>query len=206
MIVVAKLRIPNSALVLDPNASAAATPQTSRKTRTRMRICSEYKIPKLEAFSKSKIERGVKDPPLISHSQHQLADYCTLLEGDASYSCWQAYFELQHLQEEYSKEEVEKLIIEAGGVKSLIGCLHGVAAILKANKHSSDSTTRPHHLKSMVNKEEEHMHIPDGLPKTAHEIEDEQNSRMPDSAYTKLLRLSSTLPAWYSSAPNTSCQ
>ncbi|MBA0688046.1 hypothetical protein Goshw_009233, partial [Gossypium schwendimanii] len=55
-------------------------------------------IPKLEPFSRTKFERAVKDPPLIEKSENDLADYCSTLEGDESYSCWRAYFELKDLE------------------------------------------------------------------------------------------------------------
>lgn len=40
--------------------------------------------------------------------------------------------------------------------------------------------------------------IPDGLPKTRAELEEEEKARMPDSPYTKLLRAKGTHPVWYS--------
>ncbi|GKA54363.1 CCG-binding protein 1 [Tanacetum coccineum] len=55
-------------------------------------------IPKLEPFSRSKLDRMVKDPPLIQKSENDIADYCSTLEGDRSYSCWRAYFELKDLE------------------------------------------------------------------------------------------------------------
>ncbi|KAH9608402.1 hypothetical protein KSS87_011295 [Heliosperma pusillum] len=189
--------IPKSAVLLDPkhpsdvNVNANATVKT-RKSSSSISCCSkkhDYKIPKLEPFSRSKFERGIRDPPLIDKSEKQLADYCTVLEGETSYSCWEAYFELKELQKEYTKEQVEKLIIEAGGVKSLIGCLHGVSAIHKANKSASHS--QGDHIQPQSN-----AHIPDGLPKTPQQLQEEENAKMPDSAYTRLLRHRGTLPAW----------
>ncbi|KAL3580571.1 hypothetical protein D5086_018406 [Populus alba] len=55
-------------------------------------------IPKLDPFSRTKIERAVKSLPLIQKSENELADYCSTLEGDDSYSCWRAYFELKDLE------------------------------------------------------------------------------------------------------------
>lgn len=163
----------------------------------------EYNIPKLEPFSRSKFERAVKDPPLIQKSESQLSDYCTVLEGEDSYDCWQAYFELKELEEKYSKEEVERLIIEAGGVKSLIGCLHGVAAIHKAHEEapSNNSTKEEKKVKSEVERKIP-IHVPDGLPKTAEEIEEEEKAMMPDSAFTRMLRHRGKHPAWYSPVPD----
>lgn len=39
--------------------------------------------------------------------------------------------------------------------------------------------------------------IPDGLPKSREELEEEEKARMPDSPYTKLLRAKGTHPVWY---------
>ncbi|XP_021855079.2 CCG-binding protein 1 [Spinacia oleracea] len=161
----------------------------------------EYKVPKLEPFSRSKFERSVKDPPLIQKSENQLADYCSVIEGEDSYDCWQAYFELKDLEKEASKEEVERLIIEVGGMKSLISCLHGVAAIHKAHKEGSNKAKED--TKSEVEDERKiHVHIPDGLPRTAEEIEEDEKSMMPDSSFTRMLRHRGKHPAWYSPVPD----
>ncbi|KAH0768377.1 hypothetical protein KY290_003213 [Solanum tuberosum] len=152
-------------------------------------------IPKLEPFSRTKFDRVVKDPPLIEKSENELADYCSVLDGDDSYSCWQAYFELKDLEKEASKEEVERLILQAGGVKTLIGCLHGVSDMNKAKKESKESA-------KAVNLDAQRARgtcpIPDGLPKSREELEEEEKARMPDSPYTKLLRAKGTHPVWYS--------
>lgn len=42
--------------------------------------------------------------------------------------------------------------------------------------------------------------VPDGLPKTREELEEEEKARMPDSSFTRLLRAKGTHPVWYSSA------
>ncbi|KAK1559697.1 hypothetical protein Q3G72_017396 [Acer saccharum] len=36
------------------------------------------------------------------------------LEGDDSYSCWRAYFELKELERATPKEDIDKLILQAG--------------------------------------------------------------------------------------------
>ncbi|KAF3664337.1 CCG-binding protein 1 [Capsicum chacoense] len=161
-----------------------------------IRCCSRSNsyIPKLEPFSRTRFDRAVKDPPLIEKSENELADYCSVLEGDDSYSCWQAYFELKDLEKEEPKEEVERLILQAGGVKTLISCLHGISEMHKARNRSKESA-------KAMNLEAEgarHCPIPDGLPKTREELEEEEKARMPDSPYTKLLRARGTHPVWYS--------
>ncbi|XP_022148538.1 CCG-binding protein 1 [Momordica charantia] len=155
-------------------------------------------IPKLEPFSRTKLDRAIKEPPLIEKSESELADYCSTLEGDDSYSCWKAYFELKDLEKDSPKQEVEKLILQAGGVKSLIGCLHGIAAIHK-RKGSENNAAKP--LNGAEGRETG-CPIPDGLPKSAEEMEEEERARMPDSPFTRLLRSKGTFPAWYSPAPD----
>ncbi|XP_061373458.1 CCG-binding protein 1 [Gastrolobium bilobum] len=154
-------------------------------------------IPKLEPFSRTKFERLVKDPPLIEKSEKELADYCSTLEGDQSYSCWQAYFELKDLEKESPKADVERLILETGGVKSLIGCLHGIALMHKLKKGDLNLA------KDVKSDEGKRLcPIPDGLPRSADEMMEEEQARMPDSPYTRLLRSKGRFPAWYSPAPD----
>ncbi|XAR59492.1 hypothetical protein NMG60_11015347 [Bertholletia excelsa] len=157
---------------------------------------SDSSIPKLEPFSRSKLDRAIKEPPLIQKTENELADYCSTLEGDPSYSCWRAYFELKDLEAEIPKGELERLIIQAGGVKSLVDYLHGVSAIYK-NKEGKLTRTL-----NREKREETHFHVPDGLPKTAEELEEEEKARMPDSEYTRVLRAIGGFPAWYSPPPD----
>ncbi|KAL0356779.1 UNVERIFIED_CONTAM: CCG-binding protein 1 [Sesamum calycinum] len=165
-----------SAFLVDSNQSSKLAASGTVSSVSRI-SCSASRnnvyIPKLEPFSRNKIDRVVKEPPLIQRSEAQIAgkvvksfsDYCSTLEGDDSYNCWTAYFELKELEKEAPKEELEKLIIEAGGVKSLIS---GKACP-----------------------------VPDGLPKTSEELEEEEKARMPDSPFTRLLRARGKHPAWY---------
>lgn len=93
---------------------------------------------------------------------------------------------------------MEKLIHQTGGVKSLIDCVHGVSGIHK-RKHKIEST------KAVVDGEkggEKSCPIPDGLPKSEEEIEEEEKARMPDSPFTRLLRVRGKTPAWFSSVPD----
>ncbi|XP_010489183.1 PREDICTED: CCG-binding protein 1-like [Camelina sativa] len=166
--------------------------------------CSNTRdVPKLELFSRGKFDRVLQDPPLIEKAETELSDYCSTLEGDDSYSCWRAYFELKELEREKPKVEVENLILQTGGVKSLIGCLHGVASMEKDNKTKNglqdvaEDSDREKGMRLL------HVHhIPDGLPKSEKELEEEEKSKMPDSAFTRLLRAKGTIPAWFSHAPD----
>ncbi|KAJ9537806.1 hypothetical protein OSB04_030539 [Centaurea solstitialis] len=169
---------------------------------------NSYNIPKLEAFSRSKIDRIVKDLPLIEKAEMDLSDYCSTLEGDSSYNCWRAYFELKELQKEAPKEEVEKLILESGGgVKSLIGCLHGISEIHKARnqlqqRNGSKSSSSLDSDKITSSRARRECPVPDGIPKSLEEMEEEEKWKMPDSSFTQLLRSKGTFPAWYSPSPD----
>ncbi|CAN8272287.1 unnamed protein product [Cochlearia groenlandica] len=186
-----------------PIDSKLFTTSTSARSFTVVRCSSTRDVPKLELFSRGKFDRILQDPPLIEKAETELSDYCSTLEGDDSYSCWRAYFELKDLEKEKPKVEVENLILQTGGVKSLIGCLHGLASMEKENKTNSVLDVAK---ESNGGDEEEmmklHIHIPDGLPKSQEELEEEEKSRMPDSAFTRLLRAKGTVPAWFSHVPD----
>lgn len=183
--------------------SVALSSPSSRVISPSSTICcsseKKVRIPKLEPFSRSKFDRVVEDPPLIQKSENEIADYCSTLDGDPSYSCWRAYFELKDLEKESPKQELEKLIIQAGGLKSLISCIHGISAIHKAKKE-------PNELHKLQNNEDQITetppHVPDGLPKSEQEIEEEERDKMPDSPYTRMLRAIGKFPKWYSPAPD----
>jgi hypothetical protein len=136
---------------------------------------------------------------LIEKSEKELLDYCSTIEGEESYSCWQAYFELKDLEKESPKSDIERLILETGGVKSLIGVLHGIAVMHKLKKNGFSKLANE--LKS-EDDEQTHCPKPDGLPKSADEMMEEEQGRMPDSPYTRLLRTMGRFPAWYSQAPD----
>ncbi|GKE51707.1 CCG-binding protein 1, partial [Tanacetum coccineum] len=110
---------------------------------------------------------------------------------------------------EAPKEEVERMIIESGGVKSLIGCLHGITEIHKAKKQSeNDENVSEEAANNSMEKvtadggKRRECPVPDGLPKSREEMEEEENGKMPDSPFTRLLRAKGKFPAWYSPAPD----
>ncbi|KAF5745660.1 hypothetical protein HS088_TW07G01252 [Tripterygium wilfordii] len=179
------------------------SPPMTTTTRRRFSLTCSFSgngsyIPKLEPFSRSKLERVLKEPPLIEKCENDLSDYCSTLEGDNSYSCCKAYFELKDLEEEAPKEDVERLILQTGGIKSLIGCLHGISSMQKGKENGFGLA------KTLIadKGKERHCPIPDGLPKTLEELAEEESARMPDSPYTRLLRSKGSFPAWYSPAPD----
>ncbi|CAL1389358.1 unnamed protein product [Linum trigynum] len=192
----AKAELPHTSIrALSPTVTCCSSSSPSAAIASR-------NVPKLEPFSRSKLDRALKDPPLIQKSLNELADYCVNLEGDDAYSGWRAYFELKDLQDRVSKEEVEKLILQAGGVKSLIGCLHGISSMHSKKEGSSGSPASGDAQQSVKKQRERLCPIPDGLPKSREEMEEDERARMPDSSYTRLLRTKGRLPAWYSLAPD----
>ncbi|KAK1299917.1 hypothetical protein QJS10_CPB13g00179 [Acorus calamus] len=192
---------PNSRSLLCESIDHGRPSHRSRSTSSiPMMVCGSNRssVPKLGPFSRSKIDRGLKDPPFIQRCESELSDYCSTLEGDASYSCWTAYFELKDLEKELSKDDIEKLIRQCGGVKTLIDVVHGIAAMDRKIKkdHKEPKKTKTELA------EERHSPIPDGLPKTQEELEEEEKARMPDSPFTRLLRSKGTHPAWYGQVPD----
>ncbi|XP_004290382.1 PREDICTED: uncharacterized protein LOC101299254 [Fragaria vesca subsp. vesca] len=186
---------PSSTLLFKSHTEAH--PQKMAST-VRCSSRNQAHIPKLEPFSRSKLDRAIQGPTLIEKCENELSDYCSTLEGDESYGCWRAYFELKDLEKETPKGDVEKLILQAGGIKSLVGCLHGIAAMQKGKTYGFNSAKPVEEVKAG----ERLCPIPDGLPKSAAELEEEEKSKMPDSAFTRLLRIKGTHPAWYSLAPD----
>lgn len=85
-------------------------------------------------------------------------------------------------------------------MKSLIGCLHGISAIHKAKKEAVNESDKA--LVYSKKQVENHCPVPDGLPRSAKEMEEEEKARMPDSSFTRLLRNKGSFPAWYTPAPD----
>ncbi|PIA52387.1 hypothetical protein AQUCO_01000332v1 [Aquilegia coerulea] len=173
-------------------------------TKISSSLRNHVNIPNLEPFSnRTRLERGVKEPSFIEKSKTQLLDYCSVLEGDDCYSCWSAYFELKDLEKKLSKDEIEKLIRGAGGVESLIEYVHGVSSIYKSKEEEKiESLKTIDNSEKMKEHVEEHFPVPDGLPKSEMEIEEEEKCRMPDSPFTRLLRTKGKFPAWFSQPPD----
>lgn len=99
------------------------------------------------------------------------------------------------------------MILESGGVKTLIGRLHGIAEIHKTRKklqNQNGSNTGNSHKDKVVSRARKECPVPDGLPKSLEEIEEEETWKMPDSSFTRLLRAKAkgTFPAWYSPVPD----
>lgn len=99
---------------------------------------------------------------------------------------------------------MERLIIESGGIKSLVRYVHGIAEIYRMKKERNSKTGKVSNSKEEEEKEVARVcPIPDGLPKSREELEEEENWKMPDSPFTTLLRtMGKKNPAWYSSPPD----
>lgn len=95
------------------------------------------------------------------------------------------------------KHEVEKFVRQTGGRKALIECLHGLTALEKKAKNKQKPAAAV-----VEDKRPKPFPVPDGLPKTREELEEEERARMPDSPFTRLLRTMGRHPAWYSEAPD----
>ncbi|KAJ0643760.1 putative CCG-binding protein [Helianthus annuus] len=103
-------------------------------------------------------------------------------------------------QKEAPKEEVERVILESGGVKSLIGCLHRISEIHKAKKQSQNGSNvnKMNSENTPAVKGRRACPVPDGLPKSCEEMEEEEKGQMPDSPFTRFLQSKGRSPAWYS--------
>ncbi|KAJ8513983.1 hypothetical protein OPV22_004417 [Ensete ventricosum] len=165
-------------------------------------------IPKLKPFSRSRFERWLKDPPFLQQIENEISDYCTTLEGDDCCSCWRAYFELKDLEQQWPKEDVEKLVRQVGGIKMLIDCLHGITAMRKKKEKETEPpkpvTSCPQTETPVTScpQTERPFPVPDGLPPTQEELEEAEKARMPDSPFTRLLRSKGKFPAWYIPRPD----
>ena len=89
-----------------------------------------------------------------------------------------------------------------GGLKSLIGCLHHIVTFRKGKKFGIGSAKAVNAEKVVETGETRPFPVPDGLPKSQEEIEEEEKGRMPDSPFTRLLRTKGRFPAWYSPIPD----
>ncbi|CAN0879002.1 CCG-binding protein 1 [Linum grandiflorum] len=184
-------------------SSTSCTVKSSSSSSFAVRA-SRGNVPKLEPFSRSKMDRALPDPPLIEKSLNQIADYCSNLEGDDASSGWQAYFELRDLQKRVPEREVEMLIHQAGGVKTLISYLHRQTPMYSNYKGDDNTNDGASVLQQGSSKRtaKEDCPIPDGLPRPQEEIDEEEEGRMPDTPHTRLLRARGTFPAWFTPRPD----
>jgi len=166
--------------------------------------------PKLEPFSRDKVTRGIREPSLLRKAEKGIMDRCSTLEGEESFSCWETFFEFEKMKEESENlcnvsssedgisdcqplEQMENLVRQSGGVKSLIGNVSMIAKMPKLQKEAQSKEQIPMPSSSSpvsdANSPKERPFLePDELPKSQEELEEEERERMPDSPYTKMLR------------------
>ncbi|KAI0503714.1 hypothetical protein KFK09_014652 [Dendrobium nobile] len=207
-----------SALLLE---SAAGDVSRSRPARPMVACCSGQRssasIPKLEPFSRSRIDRRLKDPPFLQKSEDELTVtlFCKLfpfqftaqLAGDKAYSCWMAYFELKDLQKTVRKlpqtkpkslSHVNSAIFTGRKCQESkwrsckeaggVKSTYGCLHGLTAML-KKDSKDQKKYVagKSKAEKKETAFHVPDGIPKTKQEWR-RREWEMADSSFTRLLR------------------
>lgn len=208
------VQIRHSTVIVQKMSAAAVPSSTPDKKSAGGFKQPRGEVPKmLEPFNRSKLTRSIREPSLIQKAEAAIRDRCCLLEGEESYECWEAFFELQDMKKECqaqagskssgSLDRVENLVRQSEGVKSLIENLHMIA---KASKmHQKKQENKEPQTEPLLKVEEEGRRPfpePDGLPKTQQEIEEEEKAMMPESFYTRLLRTKGCFPAWYSPHPD----
>lgn len=166
--------------------------------------------PKLEPFSRDKITRGIREPTLLRKAEKAIMDRCSTLDGEESFSCWETFFEFEKMKEESEElcnvssseddisdcqplEQMENLVRQSGGVKSLIGHVSMIAKMPKQQKEAQSKEQIPMPSSSSTVSDASSPKgrpflEPDELPKSQEELEEEERERMPDSPYTKMLR------------------
>ena len=83
---------------------------------------------------------------------------------------------------------MERLIRGANGVKDLVSSVHGMLSIYQNKKESSNVSSKA--VKVEKNAEPQPPpHVPEWLPKSEEELEEEERARMNDSPHTRLLRV-----------------
>lgn len=166
--------------------------------------------PELEPFSRDKITRGIREPALLKKAEKAIMERCSTLEGEESFSCWETFFEFEKMKEESEQlcnvsssedgisdcqplEQMENLVRQSGGVKSLIGNVNMIAKMPKLQNEAQSKEQIPMTSSSSpvsdANSPKERPFLqPDELPKSQEEIEEEEREKMPDSPFTKMLR------------------
>lgn len=189
-----------------PAHSATATSAASgRRAAAVVRAVRNYdSIPKREPFSSSRsiLDEFLKqEKPLVQRTKDQITNYCTTLEGDECCSCWDAYFELNKLEQELPKEEIARMVKDSeGDPRYLIGSIHQRSDLRKKMAEKSRNSLSSNSLGQTPKPRP--FPVPDGLPKTQEELDEEDEALMPESPYTRLLRRMGRYPDWYTPRPD----
>ncbi|KAL5210330.1 hypothetical protein ABZP36_005953 [Zizania latifolia] len=198
---------PASATAAASSVSRASAAGRRASASLAVRAVRNYdSIPKREPFSSSRSildEFLTQEKPLVQRTKDQITDYCTTLEGDECCSCWDAYFELNKLEQELPKEDISRMVKESeGDPRYLINSIHHRSDLRKkmAEKAHSSASASSNSLKQAAKPRP--FPVPDGLPKTQEELDEEQEALMPESPYTRLLRRMGRYPDWYTPRPD----
>ncbi|XP_062214439.1 CCG-binding protein 1-like [Phragmites australis] len=187
-------------------ASAARSAAAGRRTAAAVvgAVRNYDSIPKREPFSSSRSifdEFLRQDKPLVQRTKDQITDYCTSVEGDECCSCWDAYFELNKLEEELPKEEIARMVKDSeGDVRYLISSIHHRSNLRKKMAEKAPNSVSSSSLEQKAKPRP--FPVPDGLPKTQEELDEEEDALMPESPYTRLLRRMGRYPDWYTPRPD----
>jgi hypothetical protein len=104
-------------------------------------------------------------------------------------------------QKELPKEEIARMVKDSeGDVKYLIRSIHHRSNLRKKMTEKAQSSVSSSSLGQSTKPRP--FPIPDGLPKTQEEIDEEAEALMPDSDYTRLLRRMGRYPDWYTPRPD----
>jgi hypothetical protein len=104
-------------------------------------------------------------------------------------------------QKELPKEEIARMVKDSeGDVKYLIRSIHHRSNLRKKMTEKAQSSVSSSPLGQSTKPRP--FPIPDGLPKTQEEIDEEAEALMPDSDYTRLLRRMGRYPDWYTPRPD----
>uniref|UniRef100_A0A0E0P1Q7 Uncharacterized protein n=1 Tax=Oryza rufipogon TaxID=4529 RepID=A0A0E0P1Q7_ORYRU len=190
-----------TATAFSASRTAAAAGRRGSAAGVVVRAVRNYdSIPKREPFSSSRSvldEFLRQEKPLVQRTKDQITDYCTTLEGDECCSCWDAYFELNKLEQELPKEEIARMVKDSeGDPRYLINSIHHRSDLRKKMAEKSHNSLSSNSLGQAAKPRP--FPVPDGLPKTQEELAEEQEALMPESSYTRLLRRMGRFPDWSS--------
>ncbi|KAJ4744792.1 maternal effect embryo arrest 14 [Rhynchospora pubera] len=138
--------------------------------------------------------------PFVDQIKDKLSDYCTTVDGDECCSCWDAYFEMQDLEKKWPPEKFDRFLHDVShkGMKWLICRVHHAALLEKESGEVIQEKTKELGKRDA----EAPKHVPDGIPKTLEEMEEEDQARMPASDFTRLLQSLRVYPSWYIARPD----
>lgn len=208
---------PNDLCFLNCPRSAVAAVRVVGSGKICCMSKSNPDYPKRNGFNRHSIDRLYEELPLIQKTSKEIVDHCLTLEGDPCLSCWRGFSELHDLEKELPKNEVERVITASSGdgIESMISSLHFYSASYRRLKESSESTNASNEEKTKkesngsapkaLNREktkEEPKYVPEWMPKSIEELEEEEKARMADSPHARLLRAMKAYNPWYIPRPD----